>query len=138
MEGGFIITLTTNVPCHLWLYWTNKPPWTHKKTALSRGLLIDEYAYWCFVAWHKIEQDEDGDTLVHTFLWLGWAEGETRWFRFHGEIDGQESPSDSPIYVKTYWWEEPPPPEWAYYEPWSYGGVPPPPYAECYYEPWTV
>lgn len=104
-DGGYTITLTTNVPCHLWLYWTNKEPWVHPRRKLDRGLVVPANSYWCFVPLHKIEQDEPGDTLTHTFLWLGWEVCFTRWFRFHGTIGGgdpNDSPSDSPIFHKHY------------------------------------
>ncbi|MBA7526064.1 hypothetical protein ES705_18224 [subsurface metagenome] len=97
---GFTITLTTNTPCHLWLYWTDHKTWVHQKSMTDRGLVVMDAGYWCFVAWHKIEQNEAGDTTIHTFTWPDWAKCQTRYFRFHGEIAGVESPSDSPILHK--------------------------------------
>jgi len=97
---GFTITLTTNTPCHLWLYWTDHKTWAHQKSMTDRGLVVMDAGYWCFVAWHKIEQDEPGDTTTHTFTWPDWAKCQTRYFRFHGEIAGEDSPSDSPILHK--------------------------------------
>ncbi len=97
---GFNITITTDIPCHLWLYWTDKTPWTHPKGTIDRGLAVKTDSYWCFVAWHKIEQNEAGDTLIHTFSWPGWEKCQTKYFRFHSEIAGEESVSDSPIHKK--------------------------------------
>ncbi|MBA7582388.1 hypothetical protein ES708_24316 [subsurface metagenome] len=97
---GFTITITTDIPCHLWLYWTDKTPWTHPKGTIDRGLAVKTDSYWCFVAWHKIEQNEAGDTLIHTFSWPGWEKCQTKYFRFHGEIADEESVSDSPIHKK--------------------------------------
>ncbi|GAJ18533.1 unnamed protein product, partial [marine sediment metagenome] len=34
---GFTITLTTDTPCHLWLYWTDEKPWVHPKSMIDRG-----------------------------------------------------------------------------------------------------
>ena len=102
LAGGFEITTTTDVPCHLWLYWTEKEPWVHRSAKVKRGLSIPWAAYWCFVAWHKLEQTEAGDTTTHTFTWLGWVVCETKWFAFHGTIAGVDSPSDAPIFHKHY------------------------------------
>jgi len=102
IDGGFDIILTTNVPCHLWLFWTDKVPWTHRTSAVHRGLNVPWDAYWCFVSWHLIDQDEAGDTYTHTFRWLGWQVCQTKYFRFHGDIAGVTSPSDSPIFHKHY------------------------------------
>lgn len=109
VDGGFIITLTTNTPCHLWLYWSDKEPWVHRKGVTERGLTMPWASYWCFVAWQKIEQTEPGDTTTHTFTWLGWVTCQTRYLRFHGTIDGLDSPSDSPIFIKHYSYVPPPP-----------------------------
>lgn len=100
--GGYKIVLTTDRPCHLWLYWSNHPPWVHREATTRRGLTLPWDAYWCYVAWHKIEQQEPGDTLIHTFTWGEWQSCQTKYFRFHGTIGGVESPSDSPIFSKHY------------------------------------
>lgn len=102
VSGGYTIVLNTDVPCHLWLFWTMNPPWTHRVAANKRGLLVPWDSYWCYTSWQIIEQDEPGDTTEHTFQWLGWETCQTKYFRFHGEISGQVSPSDSPIYSKHY------------------------------------
>lgn len=102
VAGGFDITLVTDVPSHLYLYWTDKEPWVHRRASVQRGLAVPWHSYWCFVVWHIIEQEEAGDTTTHTFIWRGWQVCQTKWFRFHGTIAGQPSPSDSPIFHLHY------------------------------------
>jgi len=102
LSGGFTIVLTTDIACHLYLFWTDKVPWVHRASKLDRGLTIPWDAYWCFVAWTLIDQNEPGDTLTHTYTWLGWQVCQTKYFRFHGTIGGASSPSDSPIFHKHY------------------------------------
>lgn len=110
IDGGFTIVLTTDIPCHLWLFWTDKEPWVHPRTRRLRGLSVPWNAYWCYVAWTIIGQEEDGDTLTHTFQWTGWEHCQTKYFRFHGNINDVTSPSDSPIFQKHYTTFVPPPP----------------------------
>jgi len=52
----------------------------------------------CFVAYQDNEQDEAGDTLLHTFTKPLWTPCRPYWFYFHGEIAGQPSPSTSPYF----------------------------------------
>ncbi|MBA7581610.1 hypothetical protein ES708_23516 [subsurface metagenome] len=96
------IVLTTDVPCHLWLFWTTSQPWVHRKTRNRRGLSVPWDAYWCFAAWHEIEQEEEGDTYIHTYILPDWQYCETRWFCFRGTVEGELSPSDSPIFSKHF------------------------------------
>lgn len=119
--GGYEIVLTTDRPCHLWLYWTMNPPWVHRITRLERGLSVPWDAYWCYTSWTLIEQDEGGDTTTHTFQWPGWVNCQTKYFRFHGTIGGVNSPSDSPIFWKHYLWEAPPVPPIEYLYPTGVG-----------------
>jgi len=96
------IVLTTNVPCHLWMYWTTKQPWVHRVSGLHRGLTVPWDSYWCFAVWTKNEQHEEGDTYIHTFIKPDWKYCETRWFCFRGTIADLLSPSDSAIFRKHY------------------------------------
>lgn len=102
IPGGFLIILKTDIPAHLFLFWTDKEPWVHPVSTIERGLAVPWNAYWCFVTWHLIEQEEAGDTTTHTFIWTGWVTCQTKWFRFHGTIASNPSPSDSPIFHKHY------------------------------------
>jgi len=67
-----------------------KPPQKHAKPVERRGLFWMWDARFCFVAFCDVEQEEEGDTLTHTFI----------------------MPSDEPP-------EDPPTSEWPFYEPWG-------------------
>jgi len=97
---GVIITLSTNVPCHLTCYWTDKHPLKHKTSRTDRGLPTLTAIYYCFVAWQTLEQSELGDTMYHTFVFSPWPVCETRWFTFKGNVADIESPSIGPIFTK--------------------------------------
>lgn len=128
-----IIVLTTNIPCHLWMYWTTKQPWVHRKQRIVRGLAVPWDAYWCFAVWHENEQEEAGDTYIHTFIKPGWQYCQTRWFCFRGTVEGEVSPSDSPIFSKHYtgrW-------TFTFIEPWTWLGDQPPEWSLVHTEPWT-
>lgn len=93
-----VIYLPTSFPCHLTCYWTDKEPLTHKISRRIRGALVPWSQYFCFVAWHEVEQAELGDTLYHTFPFLNWPPHQKRWFTFRGNIDEKLSPSVGPIF----------------------------------------
>ncbi|MBA7585924.1 hypothetical protein ES708_27917 [subsurface metagenome] len=92
-----IITCTTNNPCHLTCYYTDKQPLRHATSRVVRGLSLPWGAYWCFVAWNSVEQQEAGDTLTHTFEVPDWSYCQTKWFTFRGTVAGEVSPSVSAL-----------------------------------------
>lgn len=97
---AYHIVVLTDAPCHLWLRWSNNSPWKHPRTRTIRGLNIEGDVYYCFTAYHDVEQDETGDTLEHTFTVSPWQRFEHRWFFFWGEVAGVQSPSMSPIFAR--------------------------------------
>ena len=97
---GEKITIYTNVPCHLWMRYTLINPKIHKITRLRRGLAAMEDWYFCFDVYIDNDQEEAGDTLVHTFIKEPWPYCEERWYYFHGNVNGIPSPSTSPIFYK--------------------------------------
>jgi len=135
--SGFIVTLTTNAPCHLWLRWTQNPPWVHPVSVVDRGLATKTRSYWCFTAWKTIEQEEPDDTYEHTFIWVGWEICQRKYFTFKGEIGGVESPSDSPIFHLHFTISPPPEVTLVLLEPWTWTMPPPPPITQVIDEPWT-
>jgi len=92
------VTITTNTPCHLTCYYTDKPPLRHNTSRTDRGLTLPWGAYYCFVAWHSVEQIEPGDTLTHTFAITPWAYCQTKYFAYRGTVADVLSPSVSPIF----------------------------------------
>ncbi|MBA7711502.1 hypothetical protein ES703_120468 [subsurface metagenome] len=75
-------------------------PRTHLHAITKRGLLTHELPYYCFVTPHDNEQEEAGDTLIHTFLKPNWYYCETRWFSFVGSVAGVQARSDTAYFEK--------------------------------------
>ncbi|MBA7568973.1 hypothetical protein ES708_10710 [subsurface metagenome] len=92
-----VITCTTNNPCHLTCYFTDKEPVRHATSRVLRGLALPWGAYFCFVAWQTMEQIEPGDTLSHSFEIPDWSYCQTKWFCFRGTVAGAPSPSASAL-----------------------------------------
>lgn len=120
---GIRITVTTNVPCHLFCYWTDKEPEKHLIPILRRGLPIHTQLKYCFVNWHENEQEEPYDTMTHTFTKEPWAICETRWLTFRAKVSGQWVTSVGPIFKKHRFIPEYDPEEYAlfYSLPGSWG-----------------
>ena len=108
IPDGYKIFFTTDNPCHLFMRWTLVPPQQHKIPRLRRGVYLFDDKRFCFVAWHENEQQEAGDTLVHTFIKTAWPVCQTRYFYFVGTRAAEQQPSTSPIFTKHRY--EPPPP----------------------------
>ncbi len=90
---SILITCTTNNPCHLTCYYTDKKPVRHTTSTVKRGVSLPWGAYFCFVAWKSVEQQEPGDTLTHTFEIPDWSYCQIKWFTFRGTVAGELSPS---------------------------------------------
>ncbi len=103
---GYIIVVTSDVPCHLFMRWTIENPRTHIDPELKRGAYFPARVRFCFVEYKDNEQQEAGDTLTHTFIKLGWPECQTRYFYFWGTMGGQDMVSDTPIFWLHYLWGE--------------------------------
>ena len=93
-----LIRNTSNNPCHLTCYYTDKKPRRHKTSRNERGLTLPWGAYFCFVAWQTVEQLEPGDTLTHTFAVPDWSYCQTKWFAFRGTVASVLSPSVSALF----------------------------------------
>jgi len=99
-SDGLKVIFTTDTYCHLWKRETKVPPEIHSKPALRRGLMMHEDLRFCFVAYHEVEQVEEGDTLLHTFIQEPWPVCETRWFYMLGSRVDVRQPSTSPVLKK--------------------------------------
>ncbi len=100
--GVLTVTATTDVPCHLELRHTRNPVRLHNRERNLRGLYIKGNPYFCFTAWVAIEQNEPGDTLIHTFDWPDWTAGDLRNYYFSGTMNDVPSKSTSAIYRQQY------------------------------------
>ena len=99
-ETGIKLIVTTNVPCYLYCYWTATEPEKHLIPILTRGVEMHTRLKMCFVNWHENEQEEAGDTLIHTFIKEPWASCETRWLTFRAKVMGEWVKSVGPIFKK--------------------------------------
>lgn len=97
---AYHIVVLSDVPCHLWLRWSRNQPWKHDRAREFRGLAVMGDVYYCFNAYHDIEQLEAGDTLEHTFTVAPWFPWEIRYFYIWGQIATAHSPSQSPIFCR--------------------------------------
>jgi len=134
-EAGYLISIATNVPGHLFLFYTTRKPWKHTTPILRRGVIFKDAIRFCFVDWLQIEQQEAGDTLYHTFLLEPWERCQTRWFTFKSKVFDEWSPSIGPIFTK-HRGEYVPPFTFILIEQWSQY-APPPTYISILTEPWT-
>lgn len=149
---GYIIVVTTDIHCRLYMRWTVEKPLTHKDPVLKRGAYFSEKVRFCFVEYNDNEQEEAGDTLIHTFIKLNWPICQTRYFYFWGTVAGEPSPSESALFQKHFPGLEfvllfkepwthliPPPPtmELILLEPWTYLIPPPPTMEHVLTEPWS-
>jgi len=80
--------------------WSTNPPWIHHIPILQRGIFLHTDIKICFTVFDDNQQEEAGDTTIHTFIKEPWPVCETRWFYFHGTIAGQPTPSTSAIFKK--------------------------------------
>lgn len=87
----------TNVACHMYLLWTDVPFRQHLRQEETRGLKKMTLPKFCFVQFTEIEQNEAGDTSVHTFTFPGWEFCMTRYWTFRATINGDDSPSNMAI-----------------------------------------
>ncbi len=95
---GWTITVTSNIPCHLFMRYSTVEPQIHDIPRYIRGIFLHGDRYFCFVAFHDNEQEEAGDTVVHTFIKRPWPICERRYFYFWGSVGRQTSVSTTAIF----------------------------------------
>lgn len=97
-ETGNTVIVTTDIPSHLWLRWTTIPPRIHKKPVLRRGMWLNDDVRFCFDVYNDLEQQEEGDTLIHTFVMSPCVSFRQFWYYLWGYVSGELSPSTSSIH----------------------------------------
>lgn len=95
---GVRVQVTTDVPAHLYARVTSEPPRIHKKTAIIRGLRLQDDVRFCFTVFVDHEQVEAGDTLTHTWWEIDWPVCTTKHLYLWGEIGAVVSVSTSPVF----------------------------------------
>lgn len=92
------ITVTTDIPCHLYCRLTETKPQIHLQSVLRRGAPFMSELRFCFTSFEDNEQAEAGDTLTHTWEKPNWGFCVTKWCYFFGSVTGIYSPSTSPFF----------------------------------------
>jgi len=95
---GYIIVVTTDTPCHLYMRWTTIKPQYQTVPLLRRGIAMHGDRTFCFVAYRDNEQEEAGDTLTHTFIKTDWPICQTRYFYFWGKVGALVCTSTTAIF----------------------------------------
>ena len=103
------IQLTTSSPAHLFLRHTTTEPVKTLIPKEKRGVHWYYDNKLCFVAYQDCEQDEPGDTLIHTFTCDIFSYCVPVWYYFWGTINGQPSPSNTAILEAHLTWPPPGP-----------------------------
>lgn len=98
VPDGFVISVETDISCHLHLRWSRHEPRIHDKPVLRRGLRMHGDRYFCFTTFLDNEQEEPGDTLTHTFLKYEWAICEDIYFYFWGKVAALTCQSTTAIF----------------------------------------
>lgn len=102
------IRITTNELAHLTLRYTYTKPVKTSIPKEKRGALWYYDNKLCFVAWKNCEQDEPGDTTIHTFSCPIFPSCVKVWYIFTGTIGGVPSPSNTAIFEAHLTWPTPP------------------------------
>ncbi|MBA7535783.1 hypothetical protein ES705_28041 [subsurface metagenome] len=102
------VVIKTDVPCHLWLRFTDETPRKHPKTVTRRGLRMGYDIRTCFVAYKDLEQEEAGDTLEHTFTITDIPFCSSVYFYFYGTSAGITMVYTSAIFSFFYPFGTPP------------------------------
>jgi len=98
-DTGVEVVVKTDVPCRLICRQTSTVPQIHKKPVLRRGEWLADDVRFCFVVYTDHEQEEPGDTLIHTFIKEPWAPCTTKWMYFWATIAGEVCVSTSAIFT---------------------------------------
>lgn len=101
------VVVTTDIAVHLYLQYSAGYRTVKLNWYAVRGLAMRCDVRWPFFYFGQYEQEEDGDTLVHTFK-VPYDDHKHAWFtRFKGSLGGIELPSTSPLCVFPYCVEGP-------------------------------
>ncbi|MBA7694094.1 hypothetical protein ES703_102696 [subsurface metagenome] len=100
IADGYKVIFRTDNECHLYMRWSLVYPQVHKIPRYRRGIWLFDDKRFCFVVYHENEQEEAGDTLVHTFIKTNWPVCQTRYFYFVGTKQTEQQSSTSALFTK--------------------------------------
>lgn len=92
------VVTTSDIPSHLWMRWTHVEPRIHRQPILKRGVWKSDDVRFCFDVYQDLEQQEDGDTTEHTFLFEPCTDCFQFWYYLWGYVGGVVSPSTTVIF----------------------------------------
>ena len=84
------VVCITDIPCHLNLIWKDTKPYPILKWNEIRGTWQYCGYTWPGIAIHTIEQNETGDTYLHSYDWPNWQICQQRWWTFSCWVGGLE------------------------------------------------
>lgn len=95
---AWVITMHTDISCHLTLHVDNNVPFRKTGEHFKRGVVYMHTPLTFFTPKWALEQQETGDSLVHTFLWSCKTPYGRYTIQATGTVDGRLSPSKSPFF----------------------------------------
>lgn len=95
---GYQVVITSDITVHCFCRYSRMEPQKHVIPKKLRGTFVGSYIDQCFVAFKDLEQDEDGDTLTHTFTFTDWLPCETLWFYFWATKVDSNTKSATPLF----------------------------------------
>lgn len=69
MDGTLFVWCQTDIPCHLWLRWTDKEERMHLTQKERRGATHMSDPYYCFVEWNEVEALGSQALILRMNLW---------------------------------------------------------------------
>lgn len=96
------VKVITDVECHLFLRYTDKPLRLHLHERRDRGSIALKTPDYCFVEWTEIEEDDPGDHYHHIFHIPSFGPGVELWYYLRGTIDGNLADSVSCAFQVKY------------------------------------
>lgn len=103
------ITCTTNRTCHMRINITRSYPFNKDRNVFFRGVPQRHGLDIQFRIAQSFWQEEDGDTLTHTFWIRDWEYCDQRYWFFDAAVSGRLSRSQSCIFSQHFTGEVPPP-----------------------------
>lgn len=94
---GYLMEFTTDSPCHLWMRYKSTRPGKRLQPILRRGIQMHCTPIFAFYGAKKLEQQEAGDTLIHSFMLRPYLAPDHYFFYLYGQVAGVDSPSTSPV-----------------------------------------